>query len=241
MRPVVDAATGPLAPWPCSRGIKPGMTRFAVAALLLLPAGAPAAPAVPAFTHAQARELRCVAALAIVATEQERGSEGWSRYPRLAEDGATYAGRVVAEVAKASRRPPEAVQQAIVDAVAAIQHEAGESADAFARAEADRCLPLMRAKVPPLPQPTLPQCAAYIRLAYDDVRAREGATPAARDLATIASVLDHRARESLRDAGRSQPEIDEAMGREKERITAAAKAGKTDRVDLPHCFDLAAP
>lgn len=213
------------------------------AALLLLPATAPAATPAPAFTHAQARELRCVAALAIVATEQERGTEGWGGFPRLAEDGATYAERVTADIVKASHQPREAVQSAMIEAVATLQREAGESddADAFARAEAERCLPLMRARVPALPKPTLPQCAAYVRLAYDDVRAREGATPAAKDLATIASVLDHRARETLHDAGRSQPEIDEAMGRERERITAAAKTGKADRVDLPHCFDLAAP
>ncbi|AHE57220.1 hypothetical protein [Sphingomonas sanxanigenens] len=217
----------------------PAVLPALIATLALLAAGAPAPP----LSATAAKQVRCVAALAIVATEQQRGAEGWRDYPRLAEDGATYAERVVAEVAEQSGRAPAAVQQAIVDAVAAIQAEAGDSADpdAFARAEADRCLPLMRAKVPAREQPTLPQCAAYIRLAYDEIRAREGATPAAKDLATIASVLDHRAREMLRGQGRSDLAIDEAMGREKERVTAAAAAGAADRVDLPHCFDLAAP
>ena len=211
------------------------------ATLALLAAAAPAAQ--PPLSAAAAKQVRCVAALAIVATEQQRGAEGWGGYPRLAEDGAAYAELVVAGVAKESGRPPAAVQQAIVDAVAAIQAEAGDSADpdAFARAEADRCLPLMRAKVPAREQPTLPQCAAYIRLAYDELRAREGATPATKDLATIASVLDHRAREMLRGEGRSDLEIDRTMGREKDRVTAAAQSGAADRVDLPHCFDLAAP
>lgn len=213
------------------------------ATLALLAAATPAAQPAAPFGASATKQVRCVAALAIVATEQQRGTEGWGDYPRLAEDGAAYAERVVADVARESGRTPAAVQQAIVDAVATIQAEAGNSADpdAFARAEADRCLPLMRARVPAREQPTLPQCAAYIRLAYDEVRARDGATPAAKDLATIASVLDHRAREMLRGEGRSDPEIDEAMGREKDRVTVAAQSGATDRIDLPHCFDLAAP
>ncbi|MGF7151713.1 hypothetical protein FHS96_005381 [Sphingomonas zeicaulis] len=211
------------------------------ATLTLLAAAPPAAP--PPLSAAEAKQVRCVAALAIVATEQQRGAEGWGAYPRLAEDGATYAELVVADVAKRRHLTPAAVQQAIVDAVSAIQTEAGNSADpdAFARAEADRCLPLMRAKVPAREQPTLPQCAAYIRLAYDEVRTRDGATSTAKDLATIASVLDHRARQMLRGEGRSDLEVDEEMGREKERVITAAKAGSADQVDLPHCFDLAAP
>ena len=39
------------------------------------------------------------------------------------------------------------------------------------------------------------QCAIYLRLAFDEVEGREGDSPTARDLKTLAGVLESRARE----------------------------------------------
>jgi|GEM_PF-520716 len=222
-----------------------------LALLALLTAVQPAAsqPTPPAkpLNADQAKRIRCVAALAIVASEQERGAGNWDDYPPLAADGATFAGIVGEAVMKETGRTREAVRDAILSAVAALQKQAKDSADpdALAHAEADRCLPVLRAAVPEKPRPTLPQCAIYVALAYDEVRAREGASTTAKDLATIAAVLDHRAREMLKGEGKSEPESDEAMGREKERIMketkAAADAGTAVDVDFPWCVALAKP
>ena len=241
------------------RSFPTALTGLAMIAALsgILSAAAPVPPtapqpAVPGYTAKplnadQAKRIRCVAALAIVASGQERGAGNWDDYPPLAADGATFAGIVGEAVMKETGRTREAVRDAILSAVAALQKQAKDSADpdALAHAEADRCLPVLRAAVPEKPRPTLPQCAIYVALAYDEVRAREGASTTAKDLATIAAVLDHRAREMLKGEGKSEPESDEAMGREKERIMketkAAADAGTAVDVDFPWCVALAKP
>lgn len=225
-----------------------------VPAFGLVLAGAPllAAAPVPApvaqpLNADQAMRIRCVAALAIVASEQERGTGDWEGYPPLASDGATFAGIVGEAVMKETGRTREQVRDEILKAVAALQKQAvgSDDADGIAHAEADKCLPVLRAAVPAKPKPTLPQCAAYVALAYEEVRAREGASNTAKDLATIAAVLDHRAREMLKDEGRNEPQVDEVMGREKEHILAEAKAteaqGKSSDIDFPACFEMAAP
>ena len=62
--------------------------------LLLLAVSQPApTPPVP-LNESQRRDLSCVAVLAIIASEQERGVESAFDYPLLAERGATYAGLV---------------------------------------------------------------------------------------------------------------------------------------------------
>lgn len=213
-------------------------------AIAIAAAAVPAQAAKP-FSPDQAKQVRCVAALAVVASDQQRDAGEWDGYPPLAQDGAAYAGIVTDRLMKETGRTADEMHDEMLKAVADLQKQATDSGDpeGLAHAEADRCLPLMRAVVPAKPKPNLPQCAAYIGLAYEEVRVREAGSDTTRMLATIASVLDHRAREMLQGEGKSGSEVDEAMGLEKERIAAETKksAGAAPAVDLQHCFTLAAP
>ena len=127
----------------------------------------------------------------------------------------------------------EAVRDAMIAAVAAIQ-----KSKALPRADVDRCILAMHARLPKRPPPTLPRCAAIMGLAYEAVKARDGLTKDAKDLATLASVLTYRAREAAVGDGKSIAEADAAIGAER---AAAAKAGGAPQGELRACTALAAP
>ena len=64
-------------------------------------------------------------------------------------------------------------------------------------------------------------------------------------LAIFAAVLDGRAREELKAAGKTEAESDVIIGLEKEKLLAEFKAhkgkGAQDKVDFPACFEMARP
>lgn len=186
---------------------------------------------------AQQRDIGCVATLAVVAYEQQRGETRW---PAVGEDGARLAQIVGERVMKQSGRTREQVRDAIVAAVAERQ-----KAKALPEADVEACLALMRKEAPPPPPPSLPQCAAMLKLAYDEEHGRNGLSEDAKRLATIASILDHKAREALRGEGRSGPETDAAMTVAREGVAADVKARVADGVsaglDYSACFALARP
>lgn len=186
---------------------------------------------------AQRRDIGCVATLAVVAYEQQRGETRW---PPVGNDGARFAQLVGERVMKQTGRTREAVRDAIVAAVAERQ-----KAGAVSDAEVEACLATMRAEAPPPPPPSLPQCAAMLKLAYDDEHGRNGLSDDTKRLATIASILDHKAREALRAEGRSGSEIDAAMAATREAVAAEVKARAADGVsaglDYSACFALARP
>lgn len=192
----------------------------------------PAAAATP-LNPDQAKAVRCVALLAIVASEQRRGSAEALAYVPLAERGGRFAQVTGDRVMADSGRTQEVVRDAILAAVAALQKESANAALPPAD-QVDGCIALMDAAVPP---PTLPQCAAALSLAYKDAHAREGLAGEAKDLATLAAVLDHRAREALRAAGKSDSEADVAMGLAAETVATT----DADAVDLDSCTRMAAP
>lgn len=185
----------------------------------------------------QQRDIACVATLAIVTYEQGRGETRW---PAVGEDGARYAQVVGERVMKQSGQTREQVRDAILAAVVERQ-----KAKTLSDTEVTACLALMRDALPALPAPTLPQCAAMLRLAYDDEHGRNGLSDDARKLATIASILDHKAREALRVEGRSGPEADAAMTTARERVAAEVKAREADGVsaglDYSACLVMAKP
>lgn len=189
-----------------------------------------AAAALP--TPAQATEIRCVALLAIVANEQARGV-GWSEYPALAADGARFSGVVGEQLMTATGRTREQVRDLILASVTGLQ-----KAKALPRAEVDGCVTLMRTRAPAPPPPALPRCAAIMGLAYDAVKARDGLTKDAKDLATLASVLAYRAKVELTAAGRSEAQAEIALGLERD---AAAEAGGAPDAELRGCAALAQP
>lgn len=226
--------------------------RFTASALLLLAsllalapavgvhAVTPQAPDLSRLTGDHRAALRCAAAFAIVATAQSGGDAlpGW---PPLSVRGKRYFADTGVVVMKDAGLDRDAVRDLIASEVRAVQ-TAGDP-DAALSALATPCVARLDAAVPPLVTPDLKQCAAIMALAYDELHAREGMTPAARDLKTLASVLSAREREALIAMGRSGDDADRALSQTREALVAEASDGKggIDKYEIAHCYDLAKP
>lgn len=213
---------------------------------------APAAPApapvsAPALTPAQREDLTCAAAFAIIASEQARGVTSALAYPTLVVRGRSYfvatAERIVAETAT----DEDAVGLALTRIVEDLQAQAAQSNDPAGVVDAimTPCLAKLDAAVPLPPPPSMLQCAIYLQLAFDEVAGREGDSATARDLKTLATVLESRARDEMRDEGLSGNEADRRFIETREAIDAREKARAPDDdatdVDFEHCFTLAKP
>jgi hypothetical protein len=211
---------------------------------LALAAQNPVAGPAP-LTDRQQLELRCVAALAIIASEQERGAISADEYPRVVERGRTWMGLVGEAIVKDTGRSQEQVRDLIIAEVARHQASVREVAEPAEVVDSEmlRCMPLLDAAVPPTPKPDLVQCAAMLQLAYNEVYGREGLSPTAKDLKTLAFVLDSRAREALMADGRSGAESDIILETTREKMLADASSEQQENSDLDydHCFTLAAP
>ena len=218
----------------------------ATIALPLLFAGLPAQAATAPLSAAETGRVQCVATLAIVASEQERGTSEWDDLPPLATRGGRFAEIVTAELRKGGRSEAEA-KASIVAAIEAQQREAAAGADPGAAVHdaAPVCIAMLDKAVPPPKPPTPLQCAAAVGLAYDEVKGREGMSKTAKDLDLFASVLDNRARDELRAAGKTEAESDVAIGLERERLLAQYKAApegsRQTEIDFPACFAMAQP
>jgi hypothetical protein len=221
------------------------MTSLAALLLAVQAAAAPVAP--PALTEAQRDDLTCAAAFAIIASEQARGVTSALAYPTMVSRGRTYfvktAERIVTETASSD----EAVGAALTGIVQQLQAEAAQSNDPAGVVDGvmDPCLKKLDATVPVPPPPSMLQCAAYVQLAYEEVKNREGDSSTARDLQTLASVLESRARDEMRDSGLSGNEADARLIETREAAMAAEKARdageEADDIDFEHCFNLARP
>ncbi len=183
-------------------------------------------------TPMQTKDIRCVAALAIVASEQKRGS-GWSDVDDVQDDGADFAALVGEDVMKTTGATREEVRTQMIAAVGAIQ-----KAKALPRDEVVGCIAAAKARLPATPPPALPRCAAIMGLAYDAVKARDGLSKDAKDLGTLASVLTYRAREIAIGEGKTIAEADALIGAERDE---AAKTGGAPQAELRTCTALAAP
>lgn len=197
----------------------------------------------PALSAADRAAVRCSAAFAIVAGQQERGAGDAQGWPPLGWRGREYM-VATGERLRASGWTRDEVSAAMRDAAAALQAEAREAGDgeAVLAAVMPPCLALLETQVPPLTQPNLPQCAAILRLSYEEVHAGEGLSARARDLLTLATVLEARARRELTEQGRTAAEADAILALEAESVAnAAAEPGGVGRYDVATCFDLAKP
>lgn len=207
----------------------------------------PPAPPVSVLTQAQRDDLTCAAAFAIIASEQARGVTSALAYPTLISRGraffVTTAERVVTETASSE----EAIGLALEGIVAQLQAEAAQSNDPAGVVDAvmGPCLEKLDAAVPLPPPPSMLQCAIYLQLAFDDVSSREGDSATARDLKTLATVLESRARDEMRDEGLSGNEADRRFIETREAIDAREKARSDEDdatdIDFEHCFNLARP
>ncbi|WP_164115657.1 hypothetical protein [Sphingorhabdus sp. Alg239-R122] len=211
----------------------------------LLAQASPTAPVqqIRPLTDIHRRDMRCAAVFAIVASEQGRGVQSALEYPALGKRGKAYFADIGQRIVEQTGQPREAVQQEWVDVAEQLQKEARESNDPTAAVAANMgtCLPLLDAAVPPPDKPALPQCAIYLQLAYEEIYAREGLSPAAQDMKTLATVLGSRARDMLREQGKSGFEIDTYLFSVREKITADAAAEPDQNIDYEHCFELAKP
>lgn len=217
-------------------------------AALLFAAQAASAPAtVPVLTPAQRDDLTCAAAFAIIASEQERGVTSALAYPTMVARGRTYfvntAERIVTETASSE----EAIGAALTGIVQQLQSDAAQSNDPAGVIDAvmEPCLKKLDAAVPVPPPPSMLQCAVYVQLAHEEVKGREGDSTTARDLRMLASVLESRARDEMRDEGLSGNEADAKLIETRETAIAREKArdpgdDATD-IDFETCFNLAKP
>jgi hypothetical protein len=122
-------------------------------------------------------------------------------------------------------------------------HDPAHDADDELTAQVQPCLARLDAAVPPLKVPDLAQCAAILALAYDDARARDPQSAAARDLQTLAQVLASRARAAFIAGGASGDGADAALAQAHDamRSEAASRPGGVENYAIAGCYDLAAP
>ncbi len=187
--------------------------------------------AATALSPQASQDIRCVAVLGIVAFGQEREG-GWGEVAPVSNDGARFAGVVGERVMKETGKSREAVRDLIFADVAALQ-----KAKNLQRSEVDSCLTRMAVVAPPPPPPSLPRCAAVMAIAAEGVKAREGLSKGAKDLATLASVLTYRAKVEGAAAGKTEAQVAETITADR---TAAAGTGGADEEELQACADLAA-
>jgi hypothetical protein len=220
-------------------------------ALLLAPsllsgAEPPAAPPAAKLDAEQSAALACAATFAVVASEQARGVKSAYAWPPLRARGREYFVRIGARTMDQSGATREQVRAWLEADVAELQQRAKASGDpdAVLAAAVRPCLPRLDAEVPPLPAPTLAQCTAIMALAFEEVYAREGLAGAeARDLKTLATVLESRQRKALQEQGLSGEESDRRIAEAHDAmLKEAMEAGPgVEKYDLQTCYELARP
>jgi type IV secretory pathway VirB10-like protein len=203
-----------------------------------------AAPAPRPFAATETEQLRCVAALAIVAHDQARPDSDYGDVMPLANRGARFAEVAGQQIVKTSGQSREAVRDRILAEVAAFQ-KAYPGAAVLPDATIKGCIAVMERVAPALPPPSPVHCAALISLAQGEMQAREGMSTTTSKLAVYAALLTGQARDSLRAEGKTENESDMAIGLARDAILAdTAKkqaAGESAEQDFEACFAIANP
>ncbi|MEY2925559.1 MAG: hypothetical protein RL367_36 [Pseudomonadota bacterium] len=183
--------------------------------------------------------VRCVAVLAIIANDQQRGATIWPGFPPLARRGAHFAKLVGEGVMAQTGRSKEQVRDAILAEVKTLQKTPGNGA---VTANGQSCVALMNQVAPPPPPPDRAWCAALASDTYDSVSRAEGHSPRAQNLGNIAALLDAAARDDLRAKGKSGNQADQVISEARARMardaTALKLAGKSRVLDLEPCLEL---
>lgn len=204
--------------------------------LFLIPTVLAAAnPLPPPLDAGRTAQIRCVAALAIVASEQRRGINDWGDLPPLAKRGAHFSGTVGEALLKNPGMTREQVRDAMIAGVAQFQ-----KAEELPRETVTSCIALMDKVDPPAPPPSLAECAGTIGLAADDAQKSAPGSANSRLLAAFAAVLNSRARDELRASGKTEVENDTILGRAREKLSADIKARRATP-DVEACLELAKP
>ena len=194
-------------------------------------------------TDIHRRDMRCATVFAIVAQGQDEGLPSALEYPAMEKRGKEYFTQLGQRIVEETGQPREAVRQEFIAVAQNIQQEAQESGDpdGVSAKYMGQCLPLLDAAIPQGDKPTLPQCSVYLQLAYEEIYAREGLSPAAQDMKTLATVLSSRTRDMLRAQDKTTFEIDTYMFQVREGILADLTADPDQDIDYDHCFELAQP
>lgn len=191
--------------------------------------------------------LRCAAAFAIIASEQASGLPSALEHPPLGYRGKAYFVATSERIMTEAALTREALRDLLTDEARTLQNEAGADPDGAIAKALGPCLSLLDAVVPPLEKPDLLQCTAILKVAYEEVHAREGLSPAARDLATLAAVLTAREKEALQAAGASGDMADRKIAEAHDKLVADVQGGEeraasgVEKYDIAHCYDLAKP
>ncbi|BEV02143.1 hypothetical protein [Novosphingobium olei] len=213
-----------------------------IAAAASLIAATPPAPKpdLSRLTATHRQDLQCAATLALAAQAQAQGDDAVRDAPPLAVRGKRYFAQVGLRVAREAGLTPEQVRDLLTTDVIALQKAADP--DAALRTSLTPCLARLEAEVPPLKTPDLLQCTAILAIAYEELHARAGLTPAAQDLKTLASVLSAREHEALVASGKSGDEADAAIAMAHDAMLQEAFEGDgVEAYDIAHCYDLAKP
>lgn len=190
----------------------------------------------------QTERLRCIAALAIIASDQQGGGSNWPTFPPLARRGAHFAEKMGQAVIAETGRSKEQVRDAILAEVAALQAKPGNSATT---ALGLTCFALMNELDPAPPPPERPYCAALASSAYDSVRAAEGNSGRAQSLGNISAMLAASARDELIEQGKAATEADAIVAEARAKLVRDSEslraAGKSETADLEPCLELLQP
>lgn len=199
------------------------------------------APDLSRLTLGHRAGLKCAAVFAIVASEQKRGLDSALAFPPLAWRGKEFFVRISAQVEDEAGLTREQVRDLLVADVAALQKQATDSKnpDGTLAMAMKPCNTLLDAAIPPLEKPGLATCAAIFEVAFDEVHAREGMSDRAKDLRTLGSVLEDRARKELIAGGKSGNEADRTI--EQAHDALKQDGAGADRYDVETCYELAKP
>ena len=214
------------------------LTLAAMALSLAIPAVAAPRP----FSASETSQLRCVAALAIVAHEQRRPAGEYADVEQVANSGARFAEIAGQNVVKTSGQSRDAVRDKILAEVEGLQ-KAYPGDAIIPEKTITNCIAMMNRVAPAPPPPDIVRCAALISLAQTEMQRREGMSPTTSKLAVYAALLTGQARTALLADGKTQNESDLVLGLTRDALLdeTAKKlaAGESAEQDFEACFALA--
>lgn len=206
-----------------------------VALSLITSAGPGMATPGPVVLNAhQAHDLRCAAAIAVVAAAQANGDAAARALVPLGQRGRRYFAQVGARLADETGMTQPALRDLFADAARSVARDGAIGA-------AQGCLPDLDAAVPPHPAPDALACLALLEVYAEVLGARGGADPLAPALRSEAAALAPAAR-ALLMARRIDPGAQaDAIEHERSRVRSALTggAGTIDGDDFAACRHLA--
>jgi hypothetical protein len=200
-----------------------------LAAVTLGAATQPQTPG-PVLSAQDHHDLRCAAALAVVAVMQTRGEAAAIALPPLGIRGKRYFGLVGERIAAQSGLSGEAMHDILADAARSVAHE---GAPAVARS----CLGELDAAVPQRPAPDAVACLAMLEVYADVLAARNANDALIATLRREAMALAPAAHALLQARGLDAAREADTLEREHARVREALTGGPAivDADDFAQC------